>query len=185
MGMQIRQTDIRGPGRALGLRFVVDAVNAPDLASAWPTLTKAHGDPHLGELDASPEPVAAAARALREIFAIHDPRQAAASLNHMLAERSAQPELAELADGRWALRPHLADASTAADTLARVGAFALATWLAERGRCAWGLCEAPDCDRAFIDEGRRAPQRFCSSTCATRTRVALHRKAAVRGAPTA
>lgn len=185
MIMQLRQTDTRDPGRPFGLHFIVDAVNAPNLASAWPALTKTHGEPRLGELDTSPEPLAAAARALRDIFATREPRQAATSLNRMLAERSSQPELAELADGRWALRPALTDASTAADTLAHVGAFALATWLAERGRCAWGLCEATDCDRAFIDEGRRAPQRFCSSTCATRTRVALHRTAAASGEATA
>ncbi|MFF8816653.1 CGNR zinc finger domain-containing protein [Leucobacter sp. NPDC015123] len=174
--MQPRQTQRQDPARPLGLRFVVDAINAPKPSSSWSALTEAHGDPLLSELATQQEHVHAAVHALRSIFAIQDPGQAAAKLNQLLAECSTQPELAELPDGRWALRPSLTDTSTAATALTRVGAFVLATWLSERGRCAWGLCEATGCDRAFIDEGRRAAQRFCSTTCATRTRVALHRK---------
>ncbi|RRQ72609.1 hypothetical protein CQW39_31230 [Streptomyces griseofuscus] len=54
-------------------------------------------------------------------------------------------------------------------------ALALARWLGERGYCAWGRCAAPGCDRCFIDTGRRAPQRYCSTRCGTRVRVAAHR----------
>ncbi|MGW1991554.1 CGNR zinc finger domain-containing protein [Embleya sp. NPDC001921] len=45
----------------------------------------------------------------------------------------------------------------------------------ERGTCAWGQCAAPDCADYFIDTGRRAPQRYRTTRCATRVRVATHR----------
>ncbi|MGW4117775.1 CGNR zinc finger domain-containing protein [Nocardia sp. NPDC004711] len=43
-------------------------------------------------------------------------------------------------------------------------------------RCAWGRCAATDCGRFFIDTGRRQRQKYCGTTCATRTRVAAHRQ---------
>ncbi|MFJ8098587.1 CGNR zinc finger domain-containing protein [Streptomyces griseofuscus] len=59
--------------------------------------------------------------------------------------------------------------------LLSTAALALALWLGERGYCAWGRCAAPGCDRCFIDTGRRAPRRYCSTRCGTRVRVAAHR----------
>ncbi|WP_331770776.1 CGNR zinc finger domain-containing protein [Embleya sp. NBC_00888] len=40
---------------------------------------------------------------------------------------------------------------------------------------AWGQCAAPECADYFIDTGRRSPQRYCTTRCATRVRVATHR----------
>ncbi len=167
----------------LGLHFVIDVVNAPSAAASWSKLSETHGDDAFGRLHVSAGELDHAVSQVRRVLATHDPREAAAALNALLATGAAPPELAELADGRWALRPSLEENAPAAAAFLSTAAFALATWLAERGRCAWGICAAEGCERAFVDEGRRAPQRFCSTACATRTRVAAHRRsvAAARG----
>ncbi|MET9148246.1 CGNR zinc finger domain-containing protein [Streptomyces sp. NPDC057197] len=53
---------------------------------------------------------------------------------------------------------------------------ATSLWLGAHGYRAWGRCAAPCCDLRFIDTGRRAPQRSCSTRCGTRVRVAAHRR---------
>lgn len=168
--------------RPLGLRFITAAVNEPwteldaDAAQTrWAALSTTHGDAGLGTRVAHPERLAEATAELRTIYAEHDPARVAASLNAALRAHGAPTELAQLPDGRWATRPAIPIESSAADFVRSLAAAALAQWFAERGRGAWGLCAAPGCERAFIDEGRRAPQRFCSPNCATRTRVAAHR----------
>lgn len=181
--MPVRAAFATDPTRPLGLRFLADAINAPDLPAAWPQLATAHGAPELAQLTTDAHAgdaatLASAVAALRAVFREQDPHAAARALNALMASDPAPTALAELPDGRWALRPALTTAPSAAQALTRLGAFALAGWLAERGRCAWGACAAATCDNVFIDEGRRAPQRFCSTTCATRTRVAQHRASA-------
>lgn len=167
--------------RPLGLRFVIELANAPSPADSWSALCSAHGDPLFGRLRVSSSALADAVTRVRHVLAQHEPRAAAAILNALLAASDTPTELTELADGRWALRPSVTATTTAADAYLRVAAFSFASWFAERGRCAWGVCAASDCENAFIDEGRRAPQRFCSTACATRTRVAAHRRSAAAG----
>ena len=172
-----------GPERPLGLRFLVDALNSKDLHGEWPQLTASHRGHELAALATEPAGLAATAAALRAIFDTSTTEHAMTLLNALLAQHTRHAELTIVANERIALRPALTAAASAHDALLTVGAFALATWLAERGRCAWGICAAASCERVFIDEGRRAPQRFCSTPCATRTRVAEHRRAARDGGP--
>lgn len=162
--------------RPFGLRFLQDALNTPLSARALRELASAHGDPRFGERPFDAENWSSAAQRLHEVFAESDAERASALLNSALASSAACTELIPLDDGRWALRPAIAADAPAHDALMTVGAFALAAWLADRGRCAWGVCAADGCERVFVDEGRRHPQRFCSSTCATRTRVAAYRR---------
>ncbi|WP_217176988.1 CGNR zinc finger domain-containing protein [Streptomyces sp. AC495_CC817] len=165
-----------GAERAFGLRFLQDAANHPLGAAGLGELARLHGDATFGARNVDPHRWDAALERLRAVFAESDPVRASTLLNAELASTPATTELTLLDDGRWALRPAIAPRARADEALLAIGAFALATWLAERGRCAWGVCAADDCERVFIDEGRRHPQRFCSTACATRTRVAAHRR---------
>lgn len=178
--------------RPLGLRFATDFANTDwartggetephGAPAAWRELCAAHGDPELGEREAEAGALAAVAAELLAVFAESDPQLAATRVNAALRAHPGPSELAQLPDGRWVTRPALPRDASAAVAARVLISSALAQWFAERGRCAWGRCAAADCGRAFIDEGRRTPQRFCSQSCATRTRVAAHR-AAQRGA---
>lgn len=167
--------------RPRGLRFVCDVANGPATATAWAAATAAHGGGELGGRTVVEDRLASAIADLREVFGTDDVAAAAAGLNEMLAGPPLPVALVRVDDARWALRPGLPDSADAATTLSTIGAFALAEWLSDRGRCAWGVCAADGCERVFVDEGRRRPQRFCSERCATRTRVAAHRARVAAG----
>lgn len=170
-----------GARRPRGLRFVCDVVNGPPTPAAWTEATAAHGGGELGGRAVTGDGLATAIAELRAVFGTDDLTAAAARLNALLAAPPLPTALVRVGDDRWALRPRIPDDADAAATLRAIGAFALAEWSADRGRCAWGVCAAGDCDRVFVDEGRRRPQRFCSERCATRTRVAAHRARAATG----
>ncbi|WP_210492077.1 CGNR zinc finger domain-containing protein [Patulibacter sp. SYSU D01012] len=171
--------------RPRGLGFVCDVLNGPPTAAAWSAAATAHGGRELGGRDVVEDRLAAAVRTLRGIFATPDAETAAGRLNAVLAAPPLPVALARTDDGRWALRPAVPADADAASSLLAIGAFALAERLSDRGRCAWGVCAASDCDRVFVDEGRRRPQRFCTERCATRTRVAAHRARSAAPAPDA
>ncbi|GAA1328519.1 hypothetical protein GCM10020360_06550 [Nonlabens tegetincola] len=164
--------------RPLGLGFVTAVTNSASPAAHWRELALTHGDGGFAHRATDEAALERAQRAIRLVYETSDEREAAELLNAMLAEHTGHAELAELSDGRWALRPALSPAADAAAALLHTAAFALGSWLAERGRCAWGSCAAEGCQNVFIDEGRRVPQRFCGGACATRTRVAAHRRTA-------
>lgn len=162
--------------RPLGLRFITEIVNEARSADDWARIAGAHGGREFASRAYWADAVAGAVAELRAVFAEDDPQRAARALNGILERAPLTIELAALDDGRWAVRPRIPSESDAAATLLALSAFALGQWLSERQRTAWGVCTAERCDRVFIDEGRRAPQRFCSTGCATRTRVAAHRR---------
>ncbi|MEJ8645586.1 CGNR zinc finger domain-containing protein [Streptomyces sp. MS1.HAVA.3] len=56
------------------------------------------------------------------------------------------------------------------------GALALAHLVTEYGRIAWGACAAEGCGRFFLATGPGSVRRYCSTSCATRARVAAHRR---------
>lgn len=161
--------------RPLGLRFVVDVVNEVKTGADWRRVAKEHGGAPLGGLGFDEGEISEAITLVRTLFAETNMDHAAEVINQELVILDARPELVMLTHQRWALRPRL-DSKSAAHALRLLASHALAEWATERGRCAWGICNAPDCTRVFIDEGRRQPQRYCSTTCATRARVATHRK---------
>jgi predicted RNA-binding Zn ribbon-like protein len=117
------------------------------------------------------------ARHLRAVFA--DLRgggtdAAAARLNDLLARHPAHPHLAREEDGRWRLHHHPVDAALVpmwtaicAEGLARM----LSAGFADR----LGTCEAPGCERVFLDQSKNASRRFCSTTCQNRVKAAAFR----------
>ena len=163
-----------------GLYFLADLVNAvQDGSAAAPAgleaVVKAHGGPPLRLTDTTSEEVREAVAVIAGILDTKDEDSAAEAINSLLDQYPARPRLARLPERRWSLHAQAPHDAQPAQWLLSTAALALALWLSERGYCAWGRCAAPGCDRYFIDTGRRSPQRYCSTRCGTRVRVAAHR----------
>lgn len=121
--------------------------------------------------DAALDAVARAASELIDLLGEQDTDRAAHELNRLLACSAGPPRLSQHGGRPW----HLHVDPVAFDWEAwftSSSALALALALGERGRVAWGCCRASSCGRAFVDSGRGGPRFYCSTTCATRTRVA-------------
>ncbi|MFJ5720477.1 CGNR zinc finger domain-containing protein [Streptomyces sp. NPDC093149] len=163
-----------------GLFFLADLVNAvQDGTGGTPAgleaLVEAHGGTPLRLTDTTAQEVREAAATIADILDTKDEDSAAEAINALLDRYPARPRLVRLPQRPWSLHTQAPYDAQPAQWLLSTAALALALWLSERGYCAWGRCAAPGCDRYFIDTGRRTPQRYCSTRCGTRVRVAAHR----------
>ncbi|MEU3072785.1 CGNR zinc finger domain-containing protein [Streptomyces laurentii] len=128
-----------------------------------------------------------AAAALRPVFAADGVDAAAERLNALLAERTGPLRLTSHG-GASPWHPHVDaddDAPWARWFLAS-SCLTLAVLLWERGRAPGGVCASAACEDVFVPLGSgRERRRYCSRRCATRERVAAHRRAkdALRGEP--
>lgn len=163
--------------RLLDLANLLDAspdAGADDLAA----VLAAHGET-AADLDGFAEPAAAAVRTvvagLATVLRETDADRAASAINEVLATYASRPRLSNHGGHTWHLHVDSHDDAPWAEWLAASSALALAHLLSERGRAAWGECAAPDCSTLFLDTGPGSPRKYCSSTCATRDRVARHR----------
>ncbi len=111
---------------------------------------------------------------------------AAGQVNALLASTDARPRLSRFPDrpgeDTWGLHFHGPDTTVArgwAAGLAAGLAVALGSDLAGR----LGVCDAPGCDRVYVDTSRNGGRRFCSTRCQNRVKAAAHRsrKAAPAG----
>ena len=123
------------------------------------------------------ELIAVAAR-LRTVFddvARGDESGAARTLNGLLLDTGARPQLDRLPDGAgWHVHFHGTDDSLATGWAAGCAtglALALGSDLAGR----LGVCAAERCDRVYVDTSRNATRRFCSTACQSRTKAAAFR----------
>ncbi|WP_067467569.1 CGNR zinc finger domain-containing protein [Actinomadura macra] len=105
-----------------------------------------------------------------------DPDRAALAVNDLLAECGARPRLSRHDGHSWHLHVDRGDDASWAEWFTASSALALAQVFSESGRPAWGECAASGCTRLFLGTGTGAPRRFCSATCASRERVAAHRR---------
>ncbi|MFC6885999.1 MULTISPECIES: CGNR zinc finger domain-containing protein [Actinomadura] len=117
-----------------------------------------------------------AAARLADVLAETDPDRAALALNALLDECGARPRLSRHDGHAWHLHVDRGDDASWAEWFTASGALALAQILSETGRPAWGECAAPGCSRLYLGTGPGTARRYCSSTCASRTRVAAHRR---------
>jgi len=119
-----------------------------------------------------------AVRALRErlraIFETDDETQAAREVNELLDAHATRPYLSNHDGAPWHLHASPADADWAGWLGART-ALALALIISDGGFRRLRRCAAGDCAVVLLDTSRNHTRRFCSPTCATRTRVAAHR----------
>ncbi|MEU8778673.1 CGNR zinc finger domain-containing protein [Streptomyces sp. NPDC048606] len=116
-----------------------------------------------------------AALEMADVLAESDTDRAAPALNEILARHATAPRLSRHDGHPWHLHVDRDQAGWAEWFLA-AGALALAQVLTEHGRATWGECAAPDCRTLYLGAGPGSPRRYCSPTCASRTRVAEHRR---------
>jgi predicted RNA-binding Zn ribbon-like protein len=96
------------------------------------------------------------------------------SLNQIMREAGAMPTLARHGSEPWHLHFHSADAEWAVSWAAPMAtglAVVLGNAIVER----LGLCNAPACDRVYVDVSRNGTRRFCSTTCQNRVKAAAFR----------
>ncbi|MFI8933925.1 CGNR zinc finger domain-containing protein [Streptomyces sp. NPDC053474] len=124
-----------------------------------------------------------AAASLYDVFAAPDVDTAAHRLNRILAESCGPVRLTAHGGGSpW--HPHLDsdDEAPWAEWLLASSCMALTVLVWDRQRPPGGVCASPRCARVYVAIGGGAARRYCSRRCATRERVASHRRAKEAGA---
>ncbi|WP_242578616.1 CGNR zinc finger domain-containing protein [Streptomyces sp. MST-110588] len=151
---------------------------APTVAAVAEVL-RTYGEPE--PLGLCPEDVAemrTAALALRGVFAAADVDQAAATVNGLLRRTSGTLRLTSHG-GSTLWHPHLDsdDEAPWGEWFLASSCLALTVLVWDRGRPPGGLCASARCRNVFLAQGSGPARRYCSRRCATRERVAAHRRA--------
>ncbi|MFE9769579.1 CGNR zinc finger domain-containing protein [Streptomyces sp. NPDC005808] len=117
------------------------------------------------------------ADSLRDVFASPDVDAAATRLNRLLAEGSGPARLTSHR-GRtpWHIHLDSDDDAPWAEWLLASSCMAMAVLIWDRQRLPGGVCASPSCTNVYVTGGSGAPRRYCSGRCATRERVASHRR---------
>ncbi|MFJ9428623.1 CGNR zinc finger domain-containing protein [Streptomyces sp. NPDC101490] len=150
----------------------------PDPAVVAETL-RAHGEPDPVDLTARDiAGMREAAALLREVFAAERTDEAAAVLNRLLRDHTGKLRLTSHGGGTpW--HPHLDHDDDAPwdEWFLASSCTALAVLVWDRQRPPGRICASPACKDVFIARGSGPERRYCSRRCATRERVAAHRRA--------
>ncbi|WP_406055672.1 CGNR zinc finger domain-containing protein [Streptomyces sp. NBC_01077] len=119
----------------------------------------------------------AAAALLRQVFAAEHADGAAAILNRLLQEHTGPLRLTSHG-GSAPWHPHLDGDDNAPwdEWLLASSCMALAVLVWDRQRPPGRICASPSCQNVFIAQGSGPERRYCSRRCATRERVAAHRR---------
>ncbi|MFE3829435.1 CGNR zinc finger domain-containing protein [Streptomyces sp. NPDC059092] len=154
---------------------------APDTVAG---VLLAHGEP--GPVQLSADDIAemrTAALLLREVFAAPDVDTAAAGLNRLLRRSTGTVRLTSH-NGLTDWHPHLDsdDEAPWGEWLLASSCLALTVLIWDHQRPPGGLCASPSCRNVFLTQGGGPARRYCSRRCATRERVAAHRRDAHRRA---
>ncbi|MFI1287594.1 CGNR zinc finger domain-containing protein [Streptomyces sp. NPDC020792] len=118
-----------------------------------------------------------AAGLLRKVFAAEHADGAAAVLNRLLREHTGPLRLTSHGGGTpW--HPHLDHDDDAPwdEWLLASSCMALTVLLWDRQRPPGRICASPSCLNVFVTQGSGPERRYCSRRCATRERVAAHRR---------
>ncbi|MFG3094070.1 CGNR zinc finger domain-containing protein [Streptomyces sp. NPDC048202] len=150
----------------------------PDPADVAAVL-RAYGE--TDPIDLSPHDVTAmrtAAARLRKVFAAEDTDAAASALNRLLREHTGPLRLSSH-DGTTPWHPHLdrSDDAPWDEWFLASSCMALTVLVWDRQRPPGGTCASLGCDNVYVTQGSGPPRRYCSRRCATRERVAAHRRA--------
>ncbi|MEU0198025.1 MULTISPECIES: CGNR zinc finger domain-containing protein [unclassified Streptomyces] len=153
------------------------ADDRPDPAEVADVL-RAYGE--TGPIELTARDVAgmrAAAALLRHVFAAEHADDAAAALNRLLREHTGPLRLTSHG-GSTPWHPHLDHDDDAPwdEWLLASSCMALTVLLWDRQRPPGGMCASPSCRNVFIAQGSGPERRYCSRRCATRERVAAHRR---------
>ncbi|MEU7577665.1 CGNR zinc finger domain-containing protein [Streptomyces sp. NPDC041068] len=120
-----------------------------------------------------------AALRLREVFAADHVDAAAAALNGLLARGTGALRLTSHG-GAAPWHPHLDgdDDAPWGEWFLASACMALTVLVWDTQRAPGGICASPCCPNVYLAQGSGAARRYCSRRCATRERVAAHRRAA-------
>ncbi|MBC9728964.1 CGNR zinc finger domain-containing protein [Streptomyces sp. TRM68367] len=118
-----------------------------------------------------------AAVLLREVFAAEHVDQAATTLNRLLPDRTGPLRLTSHG-GRAPWHPHLDrdDDAPWGEWFLASSCLALTVLVWDRQRPPGRICASPSCGNVFLTQGRGPERHYCSRRCATRERVAAHRR---------
>ncbi|MFJ3309970.1 CGNR zinc finger domain-containing protein [Streptomyces sp. NPDC086549] len=118
-----------------------------------------------------------AAALLREVFAAEHTDGAAAALNRLLRAHTGPLRLTSH-DGTTPWHPHLDHDDDAPwdEWLLASSCTALTVLLWDRQLPPGRICASPRCHNVFVTQGSGPERRYCSRRCATRERVAAHRR---------
>ncbi|MBB3725947.1 CGNR zinc finger domain-containing protein [Nonomuraea dietziae] len=141
-------------------------------------LLREHGE--VGSVDLSPSDVAemrAAAVLLREVFAAAHVDVAASLLNRLLRQSLGTVRLTSHG-GLTPWHPHLDSDDDApwGEWFLASSCMALMVLIWDHQRPPGGLCASSSCRNVYLTQGSGLPRRYCSRRCATRERVASHRR---------
>lgn len=118
--------------------------------------------------------VALRARVVFDAVARHDIDTAAAEVNRLLEATATRPRLDHQEGEGWSVHFHGSDDTLGPGWSAGCAAgLALALGSDLAGRL--GVCDAPECDRVYVDTSKNGTRRFCSSRCQSRVKAAAHR----------
>ncbi len=140
---------------------------------------RAHGEPDPIALSARDiAEMREAAGALREAFAAESVGDAAAVLNALLQRTTGTLRLTSHS-GASPWHPHLDshDEAPWGEWFLASSCLALTVLVWDRQRPPGGICASPGCRAVFVTLNSGPARRYCSRRCATRERVAAHRRA--------
>jgi predicted RNA-binding Zn ribbon-like protein len=100
---------------------------------------------------------------LREVFAAGDDDVARRHINALLADYPTQPQLTS--DGERGVT-FMPAGNDVAGWIGASAALGLAFFVAQHGTTRLGMCDASDCNDAYIDASKNTNKRYCSSGCA-------------------
>ncbi|WP_307851343.1 CGNR zinc finger domain-containing protein [Nocardiopsis sp. MG754419] len=114
---------------------------------------------------------------LRHVLAADSLDEAVTRVNALLAREAHPPRLANHGGTHgWHLHVDCDDEAPWDEWFAASTGLFLARLISERQRRPGGVCAAHGCDRVFVETAHGGVQRYCSRRCATRARVAAHRR---------
>ncbi|MYZ36245.1 CGNR zinc finger domain-containing protein [Streptomyces sp. MnatMP-M17] len=163
---------------------LINALSVNALSAEDPTphtvaaVLREHGEADPVELSAHDiTEMRAVAEMLREVFAADDVDAAAATLNHLLRLTPGPLRLSSH-DGLTIWHPHLDSTDDApwGEWFLASSCLALTVLLWNRQRPPGGICASSTCWNVYVNQGSGLPRRYCSRRCATRERVATHRR---------
>jgi predicted RNA-binding Zn ribbon-like protein len=164
------------PGEARGRPF--DAPSGPALqAAVTAALSSGRSAPPKEVSAASARDLAQIAGWLRSVFeAVErgDLDDAAITVNALLAETGAHPQLDRHDGEPWHLHFH-GHTDSLTQGWAAGCASGLALVLGTDSYDRLGICTAPRCDRVYVDTSRNGARRFCSVSCQNRVKAAAFR----------
>lgn len=167
--------NVATPGHSRSRPYVVPtgAPLAEAVGQALRAGDEATPDPDADRLPAFVE-LAAAVRPVFELVQAIRFDEASTLVNTLLATYQPAPSLERHDDQPWQLHFHTRP------SLDRSGwgggiSVALAAVLGSQHADRLGVCQAPACDRVFVDVSRNGTRRFCSTTCQNRVKAATHR----------